>query len=152
MLVWDCIFRNSMEFRGNLYYINKRIHAETYVQFTFNKSLMLRQLLPAAFNFGEVHSRMKIIMLLFYFPNLYGKYCSIIYRFINSKYFSFFTIQSFRRMSTTSRLQLVSTAHIMMYPYFLYPLQAISLTASIFMTVVIALERYNAISKPFDYR
>ena len=40
----------------------------------------------------------------------------------------------------------------MMYPYFLYPMQAISLTSSIFMTVAIAFERYNAIRKPFFHR
>ena len=40
----------------------------------------------------------------------------------------------------------------MMYPYLLYPMQAISLTSSIFMTVAIAFERYNAIRKPFFHR
>ena len=55
-------------------------------------------------------------------------------------------------MAATSQVQLVSDVHMLLYPYLLYPLQAISLSASIFMTVAIALERYIAISQPFNHR
>ena len=37
------------------------------------------------------------------------------------------------------------------FPYFLYPAISISMTASVFMTVGIALERYIAVHYPIDY-
>ena len=37
-------------------------------------------------------------------------------------------------------------------PQFIYPLSNISLTASIYMTVAISLERYCAAHYPMDYR
>ena len=46
---------------------------------------------------------------------------------------------------------LTSTLHLVMFPYFLYPLLSIAVTASIYMTVAIALERYIAVHYPIDY-
>ena len=53
---------------------------------------------------------------------------------------------------TNGEQKLVSEVHILLYPYFLYPMQSIALTSSIFMTVAIAFERCNAIRKPFNHR
>jgi hypothetical protein len=39
----------------------------------------------------------------------------------------------------------------MLFPLFLYPGQAIMMSASIFMTVAIAMERYVAVHYPVDY-
>jgi hypothetical protein len=39
----------------------------------------------------------------------------------------------------------------LLFPYFLYPGQTIMMTASIFMTVGIAMERYVAVHYPLDY-
>ena len=49
-------------------------------------------------------------------------------------------------------LELFSTAQIILYPILIYPLKNISMTASIFMTVAIAHERYDAIRQPVQYR
>ncbi len=38
--------------------------------------------------------------------------------------------------------------HIRLFPHMLYPLQNIAMVASIYLTVVIAMERYRAVSKP----
>ena len=46
---------------------------------------------------------------------------------------------------------LVSEAHIILFPHFLYPLHHTSLAGSIFMTVSIAFERYTAVHYPLDY-
>ena len=46
---------------------------------------------------------------------------------------------------------LTSTLHLVMFPYFLYPMLSIAVTASIYMTVAIALERYIAVHYPIDY-
>lgn len=61
-------------------------------------------------------------------------------------------LESFRRFSTNGEQKLVSEVHILLYPYFLYPMQSIALTSSIFMTVAIAFERCSAIRKPFNHR
>lgn len=53
--------------------------------------------------------------------------------------------------SLRKRFQLESDLQLVMFPYFLYPLNSIALTASIFMTVAIALERYIAVHYPLDY-
>ena len=45
-----------------------------------------------------------------------------------------------------------SQIHKMLYPYFLRPLMKVSLTASIFMTVAIAYERFVAIRSPIAHR
>lgn len=71
------------------------------------------------------------------------------YFFWKSQPFHFFI--SFRRM-TYGENKWVTEVHILLYPYFLYPMQGISLTCSIFMTVAIAFERCNAIRKPFNHR
>ena len=44
-----------------------------------------------------------------------------------------------------------SRTHLLLFPYFLYPGQTIMMTASIFMTVAIAMERYVAVHYPLDY-
>ncbi|CAB4057254.1 TAAR [Lepeophtheirus salmonis] len=46
---------------------------------------------------------------------------------------------------------MASDAHILLFPYLLYPLSQMAFTASIFMTVAIAWERYTAVHFPLDY-
>ena len=41
--------------------------------------------------------------------------------------------------------------HILLFPYFLYPLHMMAMTGSILMTVAIALERYSAVHWPIAY-
>ena len=48
--------------------------------------------------------------------------------------------------------KLIIEAHVHLFPYFLYPLHNILLSASIFMTVSISIERYLAIYSPLTYR
>jgi hypothetical protein len=38
--------------------------------------------------------------------------------------------------------------HLHLFPYFLYPMQNIAMVASIYLTVVVAVERYLAVSRP----
>ena len=42
-------------------------------------------------------------------------------------------------------------AHTMAYAYILFPIQSINLSCSIYMTTVLAMERYLAVSKPVEY-
>ncbi|XP_023336386.1 FMRFamide receptor [Eurytemora carolleeae] len=49
------------------------------------------------------------------------------------------------------RFGLESRVHLYSFPYFLYPLNSISLTGSIYMTMAIAIERYIAVYHPMDY-
>lgn len=44
-----------------------------------------------------------------------------------------------------------SDTHIIMFPYFLYPIHQTSMSGSIFMTVAIAFERFTAVHFPLDY-
>lgn len=55
-------------------------------------------------------------------------------------------LESFRKS-----FNLASDLHILMFPYFLYPLHQTSMTGSIFMTVAIAFERYSAVHFPINY-
>ncbi len=41
--------------------------------------------------------------------------------------------------------------HIILFPYLLYPFNQIAITASIFLTVAIALERFIAVHYPLNY-
>ena len=41
--------------------------------------------------------------------------------------------------------------HTILFPYFLYPGQIIVMSASVLMTVAIAMERYVAVHYPLDY-
>jgi hypothetical protein len=41
--------------------------------------------------------------------------------------------------------------HIILFPYFLYPLLMMAMTGSILMTVAIGLERYVAVHHPINY-
>ena len=47
--------------------------------------------------------------------------------------------------------QLMTSVHTYLFPYLLYPGQMIMMTASIFMTVAIAMERYAAVHYPLNY-
>ena len=44
-----------------------------------------------------------------------------------------------------------SEAHIILFPYLLYPMNQMAISGSIFMTVAIAWERYIAVHYPLDY-
>ena len=66
---------------------------------------------------------------------------------LDSIYLFFETIETFR-----TRFGLESKLHIILFPKFIYPLTLISKSASIFMTVVVAHERYDAIKKPIQHR
>ncbi|TRY80550.1 hypothetical protein TCAL_10965, partial [Tigriopus californicus] len=46
---------------------------------------------------------------------------------------------------------LATKSHIILFPYFLYPVQSIAMTGSILLTVTIALERYVAVHYPINY-
>ena len=48
-------------------------------------------------------------------------------------------------------LQLTTEVHLLLFPYFLFPFLSIAMTASVFMTVGIALERYIAVHYPINY-
>lgn len=57
------------------------------------------------------------------------------------------------RVANASHLTgLVTQVHHHLFPHFLYPLQNILLTCSIFMTISISIERYLAIFHPIAYR
>lgn len=53
--------------------------------------------------------------------------------------------------SCRKRFHLVTNLHLILFPYFLYPLHMIAMTGSILMTVAIALERYVAVHYPINY-
>ena len=42
------------------------------------------------------------------------------------------------------------SSHIYLFPYVLYPLQNITMVASIYTTVVVAVERYHAVTRPLS--
>ena len=50
------------------------------------------------------------------------------------------------------RFEITSDLHVLLVPYFLHPIQNIAITASIFLTVAIALERFVAVHHPIHYR
>ena len=66
---------------------------------------------------------------------------------MDSIYLLFETLETFRR-----RFRLESRLHLILLPKFTYPLMFVSLSASIFMTVGVAHERYDAIMKPIQHR
>ena len=53
--------------------------------------------------------------------------------------------------SVRKRFGIETQAHLILLPYFLYPLHMMAMTGSILMTVAIALERYNAVHWPISY-
>ena len=55
-------------------------------------------------------------------------------------------LESFRK-----QFNLATKLHIILFPYLLYPFNQIAITASIFMTVAIALERFIAVHYPLNY-
>ena len=54
-------------------------------------------------------------------------------------------------LESMRRIGLETDLHIFLFPYFLYPLNFIALTGSIFMTVGVATERYIAVYHPMYY-
>jgi hypothetical protein len=55
-------------------------------------------------------------------------------------------LESFRKS-----FKLTTSLHIILFPNFLFPGQTIMMSASILMTVAIAIERYIAVHYPLDY-
>ena len=55
-------------------------------------------------------------------------------------------LESFRKS-----FHLATWLHTLLFPHFLFPAQTIMMSASIFMTVAIAIERYIAVHYPLDY-
>jgi hypothetical protein len=55
-------------------------------------------------------------------------------------------LESFRKS-----FDLATDVHTLMFPYLLYPGQMMMMSASVFMTVAIAMERYVAVHYPLDY-
>ena len=53
--------------------------------------------------------------------------------------------------SIRKRFHFQTDVHILLFPYFLYPLHMMAMTGSILMTVAIALERYSAVHWPIAY-
>ena len=50
------------------------------------------------------------------------------------------------------RSEIHTQIYIILFPYFLYPLEMIAMTGSILLTVAIAIERYTAVHYPISYR
>ena len=55
-------------------------------------------------------------------------------------------LESFRKS-----FSMATDLHMVLFPYFLYPMHQTAMTGSIFMTVAIAFERYSAVHYPVDY-
>ena len=53
-------------------------------------------------------------------------------------------------LESLSRMGIESYFQLMLFPHFLYPLGAISMTGSIYMTMAVSLERYIAIRQPIS--
>ena len=53
-------------------------------------------------------------------------------------------------LESIRQYMICTTIHTYAFPYFLYPLQNIAMVASIYTTVIVALERYVAVSRPID--
>ena len=66
---------------------------------------------------------------------------------MDSFYLLFETLKSYR-----SKFHMESRIHTILLPKLTYPLMFVSLSASIFMTVAVAHERYVAIKKPIQHR
>ena len=54
-------------------------------------------------------------------------------------------------MDSLRDLGLHSYIQTLMFPHFIFPLNSISLMCSIYMTLIVALERYMAVYNPLDY-
>nr|XP_040571530.1 FMRFamide receptor-like isoform X2 [Lepeophtheirus salmonis] len=65
---------------------------------------------------------------------------------MDSTYLLSSIIESFR-----ISFNMATELHIHLFPYLLYPVLSVAMTASVFMTVGIALERYIAVHYPIDY-
>ena len=66
--------------------------------------------------------------------------------FFDSCYLLGAILESFRKS-----FDLATDVHMLLFPYLLFPGMIISMTASVFMTVAIAMERYVAVHYPLDY-
>ena len=55
-------------------------------------------------------------------------------------------------LESLRKLGLQTDYHVIISPYFLYPLNSISLMCSIYMTIGVTLERFMAVYHPLDYR
>ena len=55
-------------------------------------------------------------------------------------------------ISEVSRLLNPTAAHQRAFAYFIYPVRSVCLCSSIYMTIVLTLERYQAITSPVQYR
>ena len=51
--------------------------------------------------------------------------------------------------SSCAEMSFTQGLHLLLWPQFLYPLRSIAMICSIYMTVVLAIERYIAVSRPF---
>ena len=65
---------------------------------------------------------------------------------MDSCFLFFSIIESFRR-----GFKILTWLHVMLFPHLIFPMQSISVTSSIYMTVGIAFERYIAVHYPIDY-
>ena len=68
-------------------------------------------------------------------------------------FYSLRTLQLFGSILESFRkdFNLGSETHLILFPYFLYPVNQVAISGSIFMTVAIAWERYVAVHYPLDY-
>ena len=55
-------------------------------------------------------------------------------------------------LESVTKLGLQTDYQTLVTPYFLYPLNSISMMCSIYMTIVVTLERFMAVYHPMDYR
>ena len=62
-------------------------------------------------------------------------------------------LESIRKLhydrTSCAEMSVIHGLHVFLWPQFLYPLRSIAMTCSIYMTVVLAIERYIAVSRPF---
>ena len=72
--------------------------------------------------------------------------------FVKSCFVFFFQLFGSILESFRKQFALGSDVHIILFPHLLYPFTQIAITASIFMTVAIALERFIAVHYPINYR
>ena len=63
---------------------------------------------------------------------------------------STYLVTTLANQSFMKQFNMATKSYIIMYPYFMHPLKHISFTSSIFMTIVIAYERYSSITRPIQ--
>ena len=87
----------------------------------------------------------------------FSKFCGLLRKHELYHQFTWFVVFSFQLFgsileSFRKQFALGSDVHIILFPHLLYPFTQIAITASIFMTVAIALERFIAVHYPINYR